>query len=96
MIISYTFLVTFDYSDRYHSCTCKYRNCRAEDDSAITSEASLRALDAFCSPSAAMTLRHTQKKTKVRKVGHTSSLKNDSFLEYFEIDGPAKKKSLKP
>lgn len=34
---------------------CKYRNCRAEDDSAITSEASLRALDAFCSPSAAMT-----------------------------------------
>jgi len=34
---------------------CKYRNCSAEEDSAITSEASLRALDAFCSPSAAMT-----------------------------------------
>lgn len=34
---------------------CKYRNCKADGDSAITSAASLRALDAFCSPSATIT-----------------------------------------
>ncbi len=35
--------------------TCKYLSCRAEDDSAMTSDASFSARDAFCSPSAAMT-----------------------------------------
>ena len=35
--------------------TCKYLSWRAEEDLAITSEASLRARLAFCSPSAAMT-----------------------------------------
>ncbi len=36
--------------------TCKYLSCSADDDSAMTSEASFSALEAFCSPSAAMTL----------------------------------------
>ena len=36
------------------SLTCRYLSCRAADDSAITSEASFSALDAFFSPSAAM------------------------------------------
>ncbi len=35
--------------------TWRYLSCRAEDDSAMTSEASLSAREAFCSPSAAMT-----------------------------------------
>ena len=35
--------------------TCKYRNWRAAGDSEIISDASLRAPDAFFSPSAAMT-----------------------------------------
>ena len=35
---------------------CKYRNCKAADDSDMMSEASFNALEAFCSPSAAMTL----------------------------------------
>lgn len=34
---------------------CKYRNCKADGDWAITSAASLRALEAFCSPSATIT-----------------------------------------
>lgn len=34
---------------------CKYRSCRADGDSAITSAASLKARDAFCSPSATIT-----------------------------------------
>ena len=36
-------------------CTCRYLSCSAADDSVITSEASLKALLAFCSPSAAIT-----------------------------------------
>ena len=36
--------------------TCKYLNWRAEDESLMTSEASLSARLAFCSPSAAITL----------------------------------------
>ena len=36
---------------------CKYRSCIADGDSFITSAASLRARDAFCSPSAAMTCK---------------------------------------
>ena len=35
---------------------CKYRNCKALGESEITSDASLRALEAFISPSAAITL----------------------------------------
>ncbi len=35
--------------------TWRYLNCSADEDSAITSDASLSALEAFCSPSAAMT-----------------------------------------
>ena len=35
--------------------TCKYRSWSADEDLAITSEASLKALLAFCSPSAAIT-----------------------------------------
>ena len=35
--------------------TCKYLNCSAEEESAITSDASRKALLAFCSPSAAIT-----------------------------------------
>ena len=35
--------------------TWRYLSCKAEDDSAMTSEASLNALEAFCSPSAAIT-----------------------------------------
>ena len=35
--------------------TCRYLSWSADEDSAITSEASLRALEAFCSPSAAIT-----------------------------------------
>ena len=35
--------------------TCRYLSWRAAEDSAITSEASRSARDAFCSPSAAMT-----------------------------------------
>ena len=34
---------------------CRYRNCRAFGDCWITSAATLRAPEAFCSPSAAMT-----------------------------------------
>ncbi len=34
---------------------CKYRNCKAIGDSAMTSAASFNCLDAFCSPSAAIT-----------------------------------------
>lgn len=34
---------------------CKYRSCRAEGESAITSAASFRAREALCSPSAAIT-----------------------------------------
>lgn len=34
---------------------CRYRSCRAAGDSVITMEASFRALDAFISPSAAIT-----------------------------------------
>uniref|UniRef100_A0A1A9UXP7 Uncharacterized protein n=1 Tax=Glossina austeni TaxID=7395 RepID=A0A1A9UXP7_GLOAU len=36
--------------------TCKYLNWRAAGESPITSDASLRAREAFCSPSAAITL----------------------------------------
>lgn len=36
--------------------TCKYLSWRAAGESPITSDASLNALDAFCSPSAAITL----------------------------------------
>ena len=35
--------------------TCRYRSWRADEDSAITSEASFKAREAFCSPSAAIT-----------------------------------------
>ena len=34
---------------------CKYRSCRAEGASAMTSAASFNAREAFCSPSAAIT-----------------------------------------
>jgi hypothetical protein len=36
--------------------TCKYRSCNAAGESPMISEASLKALEAFCSPSAAITL----------------------------------------
>lgn len=36
--------------------TCKYRSCSAAGESPMISEASLKALEAFCSPSAAITL----------------------------------------
>ena len=48
----------FDQRDRMFSAialTCKYRNWRAAGDSEIISDASLRAPEAFFSPSAAMT-----------------------------------------
>ncbi len=35
---------------------CKYLNCKAAGESEMMSEASFKALEAFCSPSAAMTL----------------------------------------
>jgi len=37
--------------------TWRYLSWRADEDSAMTSEASLRAREAFCSPSAAMTYK---------------------------------------
>ena len=39
---------------------CRYRNCNAAPDCAMTSAASLRDLDALCSPSAAITCKFTQ------------------------------------
>ena len=37
---------------------CRYRNCNAAPDCAMTSAASLRDLDALCSPSAAITCKY--------------------------------------
>ena len=43
------------FSDEMWVNVCKYLSCRALGESEMTSEASLRAFEAFISPSAAMT-----------------------------------------
>ena len=43
------------FPDEIKIFTCRYLSWSAEEDSAMTSEASLKALEAFCSPSAAIT-----------------------------------------
>ncbi len=45
------------FSAEMELSVCRYLSCRAEEDSAITSEASFRAREAFCSPSAAITYK---------------------------------------
>ena len=48
-------LIGLELTSTYQILTCKYLSCNAEDESAITSEASRKARLAFCSPSAAIT-----------------------------------------
>ena len=45
----------------YKITTCRYLNCRAAPVSDITLLASARDFEAFCSPSAAITLMDTKK-----------------------------------
>ena len=51
--------------------TCRYRSWRADEDSAITSEASFKARDAFCSPSAAITYTMMKNIKWIECVGNT-------------------------
>ena len=44
------------FSDEMLVKVCKYRNCKAAGESDIISDASFKALEALCSPSAAMTV----------------------------------------
>uniref|UniRef100_A0A1B0FA60 Uncharacterized protein n=1 Tax=Glossina morsitans morsitans TaxID=37546 RepID=A0A1B0FA60_GLOMM len=48
--------ISLGITTTFKTITCKYRNCKAAGESPITSEASRNAREAFCSPSAAMTL----------------------------------------
>lgn len=62
LVLFFNFSCTAVYQNQMYYCqycillTCKYLSCRAAGESLMTSEASRRARDAFCSPSAAMTL----------------------------------------
>ena len=49
----------------------RYRSCKAEDDSLMISDASLRARAAFCSPSAAITWTQKEHMSINLEVTHT-------------------------
>ena len=53
--------------------TCRYLSCRADEDSAITMDASFNAFEAFCSPSAAMTWTNLKKIVRKSFLGCVSS-----------------------